>query len=151
MTYAFIVLFLLAGGYIAYRVWKDYKIRKAEKWLVPIELLNEILPMAEAQMVLNGYGKGDYVLGKKDCKHFSLEWMRVLRQFLELYRPNGETEWMRQYRFKRDPRPDGSEPGWHRLVAIKTDVGIRYIDSYRINGAIYRSLSLNETSNGQVY
>lgn len=129
-------------GYIVWRIWRDKKLRDSEKWVVPIKLLDALLPKMEATMVVWGYGKGDYNAAGKTCVQFAARWMEVLDLFLKAHRPDGQREWKRQYSFKRD---DGK---FHRVVAIKTTAGIKYIESYRINGSLYRELSVTEEQNG---
>lgn len=118
------------------------------KWIVPLDLLDSILPEAERRMIDAGFGRGDYVLNVKDCSEFAPEWKKVIGKLLAPHRPSGKTEWMKQYSFRRD----NGEP--HRVVAIKTDAGMRFIDTYSgiaSNDYLYRPLSDAERENGRYF
>jgi hypothetical protein len=148
IAFAAICIVLCAAGYIIYRVIIDRREDASMTWEVPIALLDALLPQAEARMVQDGYAKGDYRPVIKDCSQFSAHWMKVLDDLLKPHRPEGEKEWKKQYSFPRDPTATGANPGRHRVVAIKTTAGMKYIDTYRINGMLYRPLSKTEQTRG---
>lgn len=150
-TIASVIFILIALGVAAFILIKLKNKRDAEarmKWVVPLGLLDSLLPKIEIWMDANGFAKGDYVLNIKDCTEYSSEWKWQIAHALKRHRPKDQTEWIKLYSFHRDPREDGADPGRHRVVGIKTTDGMKFIDTYRINGSLYRPLSDTEQKNG---
>ena len=146
-----LIFFAILAGAVFFVIKKAIEKRATEKrrkWAVPLAQLDLILPEVELNMIDAGFGKSDYVTPGHDCSEYAREWMRRIKAFLKPHRPKGETEWIKQYSFQRDKRADGTDPGRHRVVAIKTDAGMKCIDTYRINGSLYRTLSETEKQAG---
>lgn len=150
-TIVSVIFALIVLGIAAFILFKIKSKRDAEarmKWAVPLELLDSLLSDIEIWMNANGFGKGDYILNAHDCSEYAPKWKERIAQALKPHRPKDQTEWMKQYSFQRDPREDGTDPGRHRVVGIKTDAGMKFIDTYRINGSLYRPLSETEQKAG---
>lgn len=130
-------LFVARKGYM---LWNS---KRRAKWPVPIELLEEKLAISQEIMDNNGFAKEDYDQIDNNCVQYAVERKRLLRKLLSPHRPDGQTEWMRSYSFNRD-----NSAGRHRVVAIKTTAGLKFIDSYPIKGNLYRTLSQSELDNG---
>lgn len=144
------ILFWIAGvalaGFIGFKLFKVWDAKRRATWVVPFGLLDTIiLPEAEQRMIAMGFGYDDYIEGEHDCSDYAPMWKKVLAELLKPHRPNGKTEWMRRYSFTRD----NGKP--HQVVAINTTEGLKYIDTYRIRGSLYRTLSEAEQDNGRFY
>ena len=141
------IIAIVAVGVVIFM--KSRPEKKYPVWVVPLTTLDALLPEAEERMINAGFAKEDYVLHFKDCSQYAPMWVKVLRGLLAPHRPSGMREWIREYSFQRDLREDGSNPGRHRVVGVKTGDGMKFIDTYRINGSLYRQLSEAELRNGQ--
>lgn len=147
-TLVIILLILAVGGYIIYRSIATRIKNNRMTWVVPFGLLDDLMPEAEAIMRTKGFSKETY--GKVGvCVDFAIAWKDVISKLLKPHRPSKETEWIKIFSFARDLREDGSSPGGHSVVAIKTSIGIVYVDTYPIGGGYYRTLSSTERASGK--
>ena len=142
-----VIAFVAAGAYIGFRAWKS-RDKSPSIWVVPFSIFDGLLVAAERRMIEYGFSKGDYVYGSHDCTNYAKKWREVLREELSPYLPKGKTASIRRYSFQRDLRLDGSTPGRHQVVVVRTDAGKKVIDTYRINGTLYRELSDTEWNRG---
>lgn len=147
-TILFFVAIVAVAGVIVWKILAKRRLEARRTWVVPDLLLNSVLLDVEMDMIAAGFGKADYVKDVKDCSEIAPEQLKRTAKALKPHRPKGETEWMKQYSFQRDPYPDGKDAGRHRVVAVKTSAGMLYIDTYRINGSLYRFLSPTEKTAG---
>lgn len=144
---------LAVGGFAFYRAYIRRKHFGGKVWIVPIETLNMVTDEIEPEMIADGWGQSDYNSDPskgpiKMCPEYANEWHHRLEVRLAKLAPDGLKAWIHNFSFQRDPRPDGSDPGRHQVVVVKTDDGLRAIDTYRINGSLYRQLSPDEWKNG---
>lgn len=151
------ILFILAcaaviGSVVAFIIRKKKREQAdADPWLVPIDLLvDTILPIAEQQMIDDGFGPLDYEYGIKMCPQYADHWLKVLAPLLKPYRPKGKSEWLKKYRFLREDTSQG-----HQLISIKTTDGEKFIDNYRNKycypGTIFRELTDGEKQYGSYF
>lgn len=113
-------------------------------WTVQSDLLDSLMPALESRMAEMGYGKDDYRANSHDCDDYSLAGRIVLHDMLDEFRPAGMADPIFGFSFRRD---DGKR---HRLFFVMTESGRVYIDNWRINGSMYRVLSLKEEANGRI-
>lgn len=113
-------------------------------------LIDGLMPEFERIMIERGYSRSDYKTEVHDCDDYSIAGVGVLHELLEKERKagniadNNEAYPIFQYSFERD---DGKR---HRLFFVSTDKGRIYVDSWRINGSMYRKLSAKEEANGTI-
>ena len=113
-------------------------------WTVPKSLLDSLMPAFELKMATMGYRREDYRPEAHDCDDYAVAGVVVLHGLLKEHRPDGRADPLFQFSFMRE---DGRR---HRLFFVVTDGGRVYIDNWRINGSMYRKLSLAEEANGKV-
>lgn len=149
-----ILIVAAIAGFAGYRIYKGMSEKNRKTWVVPVELLDSILPEIEAGMIADGFGMKDYNADPsrgpvKICTNFAIVWQERIKKALKPHCGKNEDPYVMQFSFRRDIRSDGSDPGSHRVVAVMTTEGMRYVDTYRINGTLYRTLSAAEQANGE--
>lgn len=140
-----IIFGIASVAVVGFIIWKMRQEDEQPKniWKVPFETLDRVMNELEPELIADGWGRADYVLHVKDCSKFAPEHKRRLERELSPLVPKGKVLYIRLLSF---PRADGG--GRHQVAEVPTDKGLIHIETYRINGSLYRDVSKEEIKAG---